>query len=98
MAYDSARQRVVLCGGFDIVNSGALGETWEWDGVAWTQRATLPVPRYDHAMAYDAARRRVLVVGGDHRSSIALADTWEWDGTSWRQRVTSSAPAARTGH
>ena len=35
MAYDSARQRVVLFGGG--VGPDRLGDTWEWDGKQWVQ-------------------------------------------------------------
>jgi Galactose oxidase, central domain len=36
MAYDAARQRTVLFGGYDKAYSNILGETWEWDGVVLT--------------------------------------------------------------
>src|SRR5436309_145576 len=84
MAYDSARGRVVLFGG------SGLGDTWEWDGTSWTQRASSgPPPRYKHAMAYDSARGRVVLFGGDGAAGPYLADTWEWDGTAWTQRSPS---------
>lgn len=35
MIYDEGRRRVVLFGGED--DSGVLGDTWEWDGKAWTR-------------------------------------------------------------
>lgn len=35
MAYDRARQRVVLFGGFGA--DGPMSDTWEWDGVRWTR-------------------------------------------------------------
>ena len=54
MAYDSARRRVVLFGGYA---SAALGDTWEWDGSAWAERRPRPaVAARTHAMAYDSAR------------------------------------------
>jgi len=93
MAYDVARQRVVLFGG------GRTGdETWEWDGVQWTQRTpkVSPPPRKDHAMVYDTVRRRVVLFGGTGNSY--LADTWEWDGTTWTQRQPTVSPPARTSH
>ena len=68
MAYDAARQRVVLFGGF---GGGHLGDTWEWNGTNWTQLtpSTSPTARNAHAMAYDAARQRVVLLGGTKRSS-----------------------------
>src|SRR5690242_347699 len=49
MAYDPARNRLVLFGGFD---SAVLGDTWEWDGQSWTRLtpSTSPPVRYSHAM------------------------------------------------
>ncbi|MBN1607496.1 MAG: hypothetical protein JW940_12735 [Polyangiaceae bacterium] len=98
MAYDTARQRVVLFGGGD---GGWLGDTWEWDGGAWTQctPATSPPKRHSHAMAYDAARKRVILFGGVQLSTpYILADTWEWDGNTWLQRTPAVSPPARFGH
>ena len=96
MAYDSVRQRVVLFGGMG--SSGALGDTWEWDGGAWLQRSPLssPPPRSLHAMAYDASRHRTVLFGG--AGSGLLADTWEWDGSVWAAKFTSSFPPARMFH
>jgi hypothetical protein len=94
MAYDAARQRVVLFGGQD------LGDTWEWDGVSWAQRnpAASPTARENHAMAYDAARQRVVLFGGYSGASVFLGDTWEWDGVSWAQRNPAASPTARYIH
>jgi hypothetical protein len=76
MAYDAARQRVVLFGGY------GLADTWEWDGTTWVQRnpVTNPGWRRYHAMAYHEARRRVVLTG-----DFLAGDTWEWDGTDWQQ-------------
>ena len=62
MAYDSARSRVVMFGGYF-----ALAETWEWDSVTWTLRspATSPPGRHAAAFAYDARRGRTVLFGGD---------------------------------
>ena len=35
MAYDSARDRIVLFGG---ANGWFLGDTWEWDSSIWMQK------------------------------------------------------------
>src|SRR4026209_1489077 len=34
-AYDSARARLVVFGGY--VGGRYVGDTWEWDGAAWTK-------------------------------------------------------------
>lgn len=98
MAYDAARQRVVLFGG---QNGGALfADTWEWDGVQWTERtpAQSPSARTDIAMAYDSARQRVVLFGGFADASTVLGDTWLWDGTSWTSPAVSQSPRARGWH
>ena len=97
MAYDTQRQVVVLFGGNTSGQwpAGALGDTWEWDGDAWMQRAptTSPGPRGHGAMAYDSARGVSVFFGGYNGGD--LAETWEWDGTNWTQRTSVGAPAAR---
>jgi len=97
MVHDAARQRIVLFGGTD--GSSTFGDTWEWDGVAWTRRfpGSIPPARYRHAMAYDAARRRVVLFGGWGGTGI-LGDTWEWDGITWTRRTPRSSPPAQGHH
>ena len=62
MAYDSARDRLVLFGG------SGLNDTWEFDGNGWTNVTPAngnPEGRWRHGMAYDASRRRVVMFGGE---------------------------------
>ncbi len=96
LAYDSARGRVVLFGGRNA--STALGDTWEWNGTAWT-KPTVPDPkpsaRYDLAMAYDSARQVVVMYGGF--APAREADTWEWDGAKWESKGTTG-PGSRSQH
>ena len=96
IAYDATRQRVVLYGGQSGVfpNITVLADTWEWDGTAWTQKATTgPSARVHQSMAFDRARGRVVLYGGfNSATQQELSDIWEWDGTSWRQ-ATASGPA-----
>jgi hypothetical protein len=98
MAYDAQRGRAVLFGGLGA--SGALGDTWEWDGSTWTQVAsTGPVPRHGHTMAYDARRQRTVLFGGEAQGpsgTQVFDDTWEWDGSSW-SRVPIAGPLGRRG-
>ena len=95
MAYDAARQRVVLFGGFDGLAD--LGDTWVWDGAFWTQVAeTGPAARRAHAMAYDVGRQRVVLFGG-LSGATSLDDTWVWDGAAWTQ-VAETGPPARADH
>lgn len=99
MAYDSARQRVVLFGGED--SESMLPGTWEWDGTRWLQRTPPiePPVRSSHAMAYDVARARTVLFGGALELTMGLAsDTWTWDGSAWTQRTPAASPSARVAH
>jgi hypothetical protein len=82
MAYDSARGRTVLFGGYD---GSQLGDTWEWDGSSWTQVFTpsAPAARSSVAIAYDVASRRVVLFGGSYGWPNGLDDTWHYDGANW---------------
>jgi hypothetical protein len=88
MAYDAARQRVVMFGGG--ADSAALDDTWEWDGQSWEQKttSTRPAPRYNTRMVYDEAGQRVVLFGG--QAGKNHGDLWSWDGTSWTELWPSS--------
>ncbi|MBI2925908.1 MAG: hypothetical protein HYY24_09415 [Verrucomicrobia bacterium] len=95
MAYDTARQQVVMFGGYRSPNY--LGDTWVLDGANWKQlTASGPGARQDAAMAYDAARGQVVLFGGYNGSRFG--DTWVWNGSSWAQLDPTTAPSARYGH
>jgi len=57
--------------------------TWEWDGVAWSERL-VPGPggREEHAMVYDSSRHVTVLFGGITRLGFNK-ETWEWNGISW---------------
>jgi hypothetical protein len=80
------------------------GDTWLWDGTAWTQVAQndpgRPAPRYGAAMAYDEANRVVVLFGGrtgQGTTGTVFGDTYVWDGSNWTQR-SASGPQPRFGH
>lgn len=81
-SYDSDRQVVVLFGGNNGDSTDFLGDTFEWNGTSWLQRAVQgPSPRTRAAMAYDASRRRTVLVGGaDANLSYGI---YLWDGQKW---------------
>jgi hypothetical protein len=103
MAYDSDRGKVVLFGGAS--DGTELGDTWEWDGAAWTSVCTgpcatgAPPARSGHAMAYDPVHRRAVIFGGEGAGAL-LDDTWTWDGAAWARVCAPGAcgPPARVGH
>jgi cysteine-rich repeat protein len=100
VTYDVARGKIVLFGGKPGTGSTApLGDTWEWDGISWTQMApsNAPPPRYRSAIAYDTARRKVILYGGSGgrpggTPAASLTDTWEWDGTNWTEITPPTSP------
>lgn len=98
MAYDAARQVVVLFGGLSG-GSTYLGDVWEWNGISWAQSTSAggPLPRATQ-MAYDSVRQRVVLFGGYNGTLGFLGDTWEWDGGTWTAKFSSSYPSARSDH
>jgi hypothetical protein len=97
MAFDSKRKVTVLFGGYSCATTACspqleLGDTWEYDGISWTQRmpATSPTARDSFAIFYDIARGKTVLFGGAGGS-----ETWEWDGTNWAQRIETKVPAVR---
>lgn len=80
MAYDAARGKVVVFGGW---NGQFLDDTWEWDG-AWTRaesrgpsaRGGLP------SLLYHPEWRRVVLYGG-WGDKGPETDSWKWDGRAW---------------
>ena len=98
MAYDPVRRRSVLFGGAGDRRN--VGDTWEWDGLAWSLATPTNSPsvRYWPAMVYDSARRHMLLFGGSSSTGQPLADTWVWDGASWTQVTPATFPTAGYGH
>lgn len=96
-AYDAARGVVVMFGGAD--QTVALDQTWEWDGVRWTQRFPVHKPqrRSSHAMTYDSKRKRVQLFSGNGDGTF-YNDLWEWDGADWHQRPSAHVPPGRYTH
>jgi hypothetical protein len=70
LAYDAARRRVVLFGGFSHTGT-YLDDTWEYNGVngTWTEvpvaAALRPFRRTAAGLVYHAARGVVLLIGGE---------------------------------
>jgi hypothetical protein len=85
MAYDAARDQVVLFGGSHTRDAEFPG-TWTWNGNTWTREspATTPRARFQTAMAtgtgsIDSVRGEVVMFGGGGSGEGAfreLDDTW----------------------
>ncbi len=96
VAYDSARDRIVLFGGSD--GTTYSDDTWEWDGVEWRLVATDgPSGRVSHRMTYDPAGGRVILFGGWSPQTGYLGDTWTWSGSVWTQLAVSGPDARAEG-
>ncbi len=93
LAFDRARNRAVLFGGYDLFDY--VGDTWEYDGKGWRLRPTItaPSPRSDALMVYEPMSDRTLLFGG--WNGFASADTWEWDGSTWVELQPAHSPPAR---
>jgi hypothetical protein len=100
MAYDAATGTTLMFGGGDVV---VLGDTWSWNGSAWTQLfpPTSPPARDESAMTYDAATGTIILFGGctaggnSCGDSNLLGDTWSWNGSTWTQLFPATSPPAR---
>ncbi|MBK8980360.1 MAG: hypothetical protein IPM29_31035 [Planctomycetes bacterium] len=98
MAYDVARERVVLFGGRTLTSPAIveLDDHWEFDGVNWTQihTTTVPTARYAARMAYDAHRQRIVMLGGSLPLGhpIEQNTVWEYDGIDWQRRTVTGLP------
>ena len=97
MAYDAARQVVVLFGG----TGGGVedGDTWTYDGTNWARMspASSPSARYGTALAFDAAHNVVVLFGG-RASGQRMNDTWTWNGSNWTRLAPATTPYPRFWH
>jgi hypothetical protein len=73
MAFDSANGTIVLFGGNGT--SRSLGDTWIWDGAAWTQAhpSTSPPALSGAQMTYDPVIHDLVLVGGERLYPVPLA-------------------------
>ncbi|MGD9688941.1 MAG: GC-type dockerin domain-anchored protein [Phycisphaerales bacterium] len=89
MAFDSARNVTVLHAGFGgpLPVGTLLGDTWEWNGQAWSLQLPLisPLPRVSAGAAFDSLRSRFVMFAGGG-AFRATAETWEYDSLSWDLR------------
>lgn len=89
MAYDEARGRLVLFGGYRIEKGKylPLGGTWEFYDNNWHLRSEEgPTARMGSSMAYDQETQRIILFGGNtgnRNYGEATGETWSWDGKSW---------------
>ncbi|MBK8268612.1 MAG: hypothetical protein IPK83_10055 [Planctomycetes bacterium] len=100
IAFDSRRGVTVLFGGYSQNIGGPMAETWEFDGVNWTQRIPehSPPARLEFGMAFDAARGVTVLFGGRPNPPTPFGDLWEWDGEDWTEITSTIEQAPRYKH
>ncbi|HEY5172239.1 MAG TPA: hypothetical protein VIK54_10990 [Acidimicrobiia bacterium] len=88
MAYDAARNEVVVLGG---ANTSA---TWLWNGTNWRYGGTGVAAETGTPMAYDPTSRQVIAFGGYFffHGDNDFGQTWAWDGTKWTQLSAGGGP------
>jgi hypothetical protein len=99
MVFDSARNRVLLFGGW-LFSGNFASDLWAYDGNDWTPVATqnTPSPRGNFGLAYNATDDKLILYGGYQSCGASvcyLRDTWEFNGTDWSQVTTSNAPSSK---
>ena len=99
MGYDPIRDRVVVVGGALVENGQPMvfGDTWEFDGVRWSEHHSTAGPdARDHVwMSWDGAAQQLLLHGGAHPASGLKGDSWHFDGTRWTVLTRDGPPRAR---
>jgi hypothetical protein len=65
-SYDPAEGKDVLFGGCCDAGGGSFGDTWLWDGQAWTPAGsqTAPAPRSEAGLAIDSIGGKLVLFGG----------------------------------
>jgi hypothetical protein len=73
-----------------------VGDTWIWDGNAWTDASPLTSPSARDEPALATLGATVVLFGGfvSAGDAAAAGDTWIWDGSKWSQRA-AIGPTAR---
>jgi hypothetical protein len=84
--------QVVLFGGRDG-NFDDQGDTWTWDGKAWTKQAPAHTPGAREFAVAATLGSTVVLFGGLYGPT--LGDTWTWDGKDWTQGMPSTPPDPR---
>src|SRR5581483_8089708 len=84
----------ILFGGLSGIT--ALGDTWRWDGSAWTHLhpAQSPSARFGATLTADPVSGRLILFGGNV-DGVASSETWSWDGSTWSRLSPAVSPPGR---
>ena len=93
MAFDGGTKNVVLYVGYQFEGPGGeLGDTWIWDGAAWTKDASsaspAPMPGGNAYAAYDEQNGGLWLLTWD-------GAMWLWSGNTWVAHGTYASVAHR---
>jgi hypothetical protein len=95
MTYDSSAEKVLLFGGYGVVEEEAtiFADTWTYDGSEWTEEepAARPPARSSATLTYDPATGRDVLFGGEGGIADDFAETWTY-GIASPPRATVGAP------
>lgn len=84
VAYDPARDKVLVYGGYSLNSNRCQFDTWEWDGQGWQQfEVTSPEVCSHFVMEYNAALEKVVLFGGGDDQQNIHSGMWTWDGQAW---------------
>jgi hypothetical protein len=83
LAFDRARGKVVLYGGFSLAASEELRDIWEWDGTAWTQQNDSTAANLaNRGIAYDEKAGVLYLYSVVAGTSTVVMDVWNGDSLS----------------
>jgi cysteine-rich repeat protein len=97
MAYDAARNVVVLFGGQPASLEDDDPRTWQFDGETWSPWRGVsdpPPPLREGAMTYDSDRKVMVLTGGRTATGVVNDHVWEFNG-EWVDRGSVAAMARR---
>ena len=96
MATDASGQ-VILFGGYDST-AGYLGDTWKWNGSAWSQFSLLAQPSARKMASLslfyhpNGGTATGLALYGGRDGTGDMGDTWTWSGYAWTQ-ISAAGPS-----
>jgi hypothetical protein len=100
MTYEPFSQRVVLCGGFNVL-VGHSSDTWEWNGLTWTQTAQGAAPMGRETFGFCADGTGGVIMFGGYTAIPAgppgrvFNDTWRYSQGTWTQMAPAQSPSPR---
>lgn len=94
LAFDKARNRLVLYGGFDAFD---LNDVWELPAgsTTWEDKTPLPLPRSGFALGQKDAAEALFFGGYMSAGGRVLGDTWRWKNGKWTP-LSGAGPSARS--